>query len=425
MKKITLLFLSFVLFCSTALKAQQWDTVAKFNQVIEDLQTFNGNLFIAGGFTKNGTNNCYWSAYYTGSNIVCQSNTIGGSGIRKLDVFNGTDLYSADALDHGGVMGVGLWGGSTWQNGGSTNYSHSVVYADGNDLYVVSDDGKVRKKTGSGSFQLFYDFAGSGGISSICRYNTKLIFAGSFTSINGVAANNIAQWNGTTWQALGAGISTGGVRCMAVLNNELYVAGKFSAAGGTPVTNIAKWNGTSWSAVGGGVTGTSNNGIRDMKSYGTNLYVVGDFTQMGSVNTKNVAKWDGTQWAGLGLTHYDSFVNCVEIYNGQLYVGTFDFAHSHVFHLSGYAGINEFVDATDINVYPTPSNGTLTIESVRELGEKTELEIYNVVGEKIYSINNTPLNNTTIDLSNQPNGIYFITIKTEEGVVTKKVIINK
>ena len=40
-------------------------------------------------------------------------------------------------------------------DGGSTNYSHSLIYADGNDLYVGSDDGKIRKKTGSEAFNLF------------------------------------------------------------------------------------------------------------------------------------------------------------------------------------------------------------------------------------------------------------------------------
>ncbi len=40
---------------------------------------------------------------------------------------------------------------------------------------------------------------------------------------------------------------------MAVYNVELYVTGGFDSAGGIAVNNIAKWNGSSWSAVGTGL----------------------------------------------------------------------------------------------------------------------------------------------------------------------------
>jgi hypothetical protein len=106
MKKIYLLFLSVALFQSIQSSAQ-WDTITKFNQVIDDLKTFESKLFIVGGFTKNYTNNCYWSAYYNGSTVSCHTNMIGGSGINKVDIFN-NELYSVDALDYGGAMGVGM-----------------------------------------------------------------------------------------------------------------------------------------------------------------------------------------------------------------------------------------------------------------------------------------------------------------------------
>ncbi|MBI4947900.1 MAG: T9SS type A sorting domain-containing protein [Bacteroidetes bacterium] len=72
-------------------------------------------------------------------------------------------------------------------------------------------------------------------------------------------------------------------------------------------------------------------------------------------------------------------------------------------------------------IYPNPNNGTFAIETKEK---KYELVIANVLGEKIYS-SKINLGKSEIDLSNQPNGIYFMQIKTDQGTANKKLIINK
>jgi hypothetical protein len=74
-----------------------------------------------------------------------------------------------------------------------------------------------------------------------------------------------------------------------------------------------------------------------------------------------------------------------------------------------------------ISLFPNPTTGNFTLSS--EIA-KGEIIIYNVQGERIYfsSINSTK---SEIDLSKQPNGIYFLQLKTEWGVATKKLVINK
>ena len=65
-----------------------------------------------------------------------------------------------------------------------------------------------------------------------------------------------------------------------------------------------------------------------------------------------------------------------------------------------------------INVYPNPNNGQFTLQInngqlIRD-NEKSSIEVYNELGEKVYSqltINNSQL---TIDLRNSPNGVYLI-----------------
>lgn len=78
----------------------------------------------------------------------------------------------------------------------------------------------------------------------------------------------------------------------------------------------------------------------------------------------------------------------------------------------------------DILVFPNPSNGTLNIALTEK--KETTIEIYNLVGKLVYTSGN-PLNTQlfTINIEDQPNGIYFVNIKTENNITTKKVLIAK
>ncbi len=76
-------------------------------------------------------------------------------------------------------------------------------------------------------------------------------------------------------------------------------------------------------------------------------------------------------------------------------------------------------------VYPNPGNGifNLNINQFENL-KMAGLNIFNILGEKVYEseIHNPQ---SEIDLSNEPAGIYFLQLKTEHGIVSKKIIINR
>jgi hypothetical protein len=77
------------------------------------------------------------------------------------------------------------------------------------------------------------------------------------------------------------------------------------------------------------------------------------------------------------------------------------------------------VDA--ITVYPNPSEGIFYFSSSMLL--INSIEVYNVLGEKIYQliVNSKTLN--SIDLSKQKNGIYFVHFITNKGGVVKRVVV--
>ena len=90
-------------------------------------------------------------------------------------------------------------------------------------------------------------------------------------------------------------------------------------------------------------------------------------------------------------------------------------------------GVSENANQITITIYPNPTTGIFQLAMGNgQLTSAATLSIYNVVGEKIYVKDSKQLNaSVTIDLSDQPNGIYFMQLKTEQNTITKKIIINK
>lgn len=114
--------------------------------------------------------------------------------------------------------------------------------------------------------------------------NGDIYVTGSFTSINGVSANNIAKLSNGVWSALGTGLNGDGIHISIAPNGDLYVGGSFTTAGGVNAYRIAKWNGSSWSAIG------TYGGFRDgnvqsiaISPDGTYMYVAGSFTDEFSI----------------------------------------------------------------------------------------------------------------------------------------------
>jgi len=135
-----------------------------------------------------------------------------------------------------------------------------------------------------------------------------LFAGGRFLTMGGIAALNIAQWDGTSWTAMDSGLSrTSGfaqILHMASWDDgngpALYVGGRFNLAGGVAVsTNIAKWDGTSWSSMGDGFDGDVHELVAFDDGSGDALFALGNFSNSGANVAQGVAKWNGTTWDGV------------------------------------------------------------------------------------------------------------------------------
>jgi hypothetical protein len=106
-----------------------------------------------------------------------------------------------------------------------------------------------------------------------------LYAGGSFTYTldYSVPLNHIAQWNGSSWSALGSGMNYQ-VNALAVSGGTLYAGGRFTTAGGNSANSIAQWNGSSWSPLGSGMNGE----VSALAVSGGTLYAGGWFTTAGT-----------------------------------------------------------------------------------------------------------------------------------------------
>jgi len=71
-------------------------------------------------------------------------------------------------------------------------------------------------------------------------------------------------------------------------------------------------------------------------------------------------------------------------------------------------------NSAQIVVYPNPNNGQFNIES--SIDGASSVEIYNILGEKVYTKNlSTTKGVNTINVNNQPNGVYLYRIISDNG----------
>lgn len=254
------------------------------------------------------------------------------------DVYVGGFITQAGTL---AVNGIAKWNGSAWSslgtgatNGVNGNVS-AVAIAGNGDVYVGGQftqaggiaANNVARWNGTAWSNLG---AGTGGTDNSVRAlavapNGDVYAGGYFTHAGGLLASRVARWNGTAWGSLGSGMDAA-VNALAVASNgDLHAGGAFNQAGGITANCIAKWNGITWTSLGTGLASTGTLVVFALLVSNSDVYVGGIFAQAGGVAANNIARWNGSVWGSLG-TGAANGVNALvgsiaKANNGELYVG--------------------------------------------------------------------------------------------------------
>ena len=286
-----------------------WSTLGSgMNASVSALTVFDEGsgpaLFAAGNFTTAGGgpanriakwNGSTWSALGSGMNNSVLALTV-------FDDGSGPALHAAGSFTTaGGVAAnrIATWNGSSWSALGSGRLRSGP-----HGLRRWQRPGALRGRQ-------FHDRRRPDGEPHRGVGRHGLVGA-YFTTAGGVAANRIAKWSGSSWEALGTGVdgtfsTPPGVFALTIFDDgcgaALYAAGHFLTAGGVSSVHIARWDGSSWSTLDRGL-GSVVDGVNTLAVFddgsGPALYAGGDFTNAGGVPANNVAKWNGSSWSTLG-----------------------------------------------------------------------------------------------------------------------------
>ena len=275
-------------------------------------------------FGMPGASDAVGASAYVGANFFVTGTfrNIGGINASCVARYDGTNWHS---------LGEGLNGEFTVPQ--TLAYLHDSLYVGG-----------VFRQAGTSAVNNIARWDGTNwwpcgsGVAGIVRqmavFQGNLIVGGSFSSAGGVPAANIARWDGTNWSALGTGVtwpySGPAVDSLAASASELYVGGRFRTAGGVAAMNVAKWNGSSWSALGNGLRYNdgpdwAGNGIvRAMVMSQGRLFAGGEFSKAGDTTVANISAWDGTNWTAIGAdlgTFWVLTVNGSDVFAGGFFNG--------------------------------------------------------------------------------------------------------
>jgi len=80
---------------------------------------------------------------------------------------------------------------------------------------------------------------------------------------------------------------------------------------------------------------------------------------------------------------------------------------------------------TYISVFPNPVKEKLGIFSSSDILKSSVISLRNSLGEEVVKIKNENQDQAELNVSQYPNGVYFLSIQSEAGSAVKKIIITK
>lgn len=277
---------------------------------------------------------------------------------------------------------------------------------------------------------------------ALAVYDDALFVGGTFSRAgsSNLVCNNIAKWNGTSWEQ--AGNIWGWVAVLYVYNNELYAGGVFDSADGHICNGFAKYDTTtnSWVNVGTGTDGLGKT-VRAMTEYNGNLYITGSFYYMNGVPCYDLCRFDGTDFCAIS-NGIEELGRSLTVYNNGLYVGGNFYSadggyYSNIFRYDESAGDFNHAALTSTpskfsleQNYPNPFNPATNIKYTIPNTGLVKLSIYDILGREVKTLVNEIKNAGTYSVefnaSNYASGVYFYRLKVgDEYSDSKKMLLIK
>ena len=243
---------------------------------LPNVETFafdaDGHVYVGGDFTSAG--------YQVASNIAWWDGASGwhalGAGVpgrvTSIAIAPDGDVVVAHAIDASEYYAtrISRWDGTAWAT-------------------VADIEGATPDDFGEAIEELAY-------------VGDTLFAVGSFARIGGVAVEDVARFDGTTWAGYAGLAADGNVNAIsATALDDVCIGGSFSTLGVIPARFAACWDGTAWTARGFPIE--HYQGVFDLvrRPGDGALIAAGDFMlDDTNLNGGSIAVWSGTEWQLIG-----------------------------------------------------------------------------------------------------------------------------
>lgn len=137
----------------------------------------------------------------------------------------------------------------------------------------------------------------------------RVLVGGTFSEVGGIAAQQVALWNGSYLFPMGNGLQ-GEVNCAVEFNGNMYVGGSMLS----DMNDLAMWNGTSWEFS--TVTDGKLPWVNALHVHDGVLYAAGE-TMGFAGNDHRVLRFNGNTWEAVAMP-LNGKVRTLESFNGEL-----------------------------------------------------------------------------------------------------------
>ena len=150
----------------------------------------------------------------------------------------------------------------------------------------------------------------------------------------------------------------------------------------------------------------------------------GNFSAIGFSWWSGLVKFDGTNWTTYNTSNSGlpqrRYLFHSHRWNGTKWIGTS--SGLGVFNENGipFSVKENITSKSNLILYPNPAKDKITISHLHITGI-TQLSIFNVNGEKVMEKQLTN-NETQIDISALPRGVYFVRVQNEKMVEVAKMV---
>ncbi|MBN8691717.1 MAG: T9SS type A sorting domain-containing protein [Bacteroidetes bacterium] len=280
-----------------------------------------------------------------------------------------------------------------------------------------------------------YDVAvdASGNIYIADAGNNRIRMINTLGVISTIAGNGLAGYSGDGGPATSAQLNSASGIDVDPLGN-IFIADRFNG-------RIRKINssGTISTIAGSGVMGNSGDGgLATLAQIGSpngvtldaagNIYIAdGWYGTLRKINTSNII----STIAGTGIPGYSGdggLATLAQIKTSYLTIGTTgnvflsDGGNDRIREICFNAcsiGITESKLENEVKLFPIPANNYISLETGNINIENSQIEITNMLGERVLSSTYT----NHIDVGSISEGIYNLQIVSSEAIITKKIVI--